>query len=106
MNNLVEVFRSDNTIEAQMKAQLLQQCGLSSTLLGENLASMIGMGGNAVPCRVLVPEEQAMRAFEILQTLETAPEEPLVEPDNCPKCNATWEPGFSVCWNCQAPLTD
>ena len=104
MSNLMEVFRSDNTLEAQMIAQLLEQCGLSPTLRGENLASMIGMGGNAVPCRVLVSEEQAVRAFEILQTLEEKSDGAIISPDNCPICHAIWEPGFTVCWSCQRPL--
>ena len=104
MSTLIEVFRSDNTLESQMKAQLLEQCGLSATLLGENLAAIIGMGGHAVPCRVLVPGEQVTQALAVLQTTEMQRRNILTEPDNCPVCNAIWEPNFTVCWNCQTPL--
>jgi hypothetical protein len=105
MSELIEVFRSENTLEAQMKAHLLEQCGIHPTLIGENLASMIGMGGHAAPCRLLVPEDQAQQALEVLRDFEAKKNvAATVEPSNCPSCDAVWEPGFSLCWNCQAPL--
>jgi len=105
MSELIEVFCSENTLEAQMKVHLLEQCGIHPTLVGENMASMIGMGGHAAPCRVLVPEGQVTQALDILRNFEAVKEVKVsVEPSNCPSCNAEWEPRFSLCWNCQTPL--
>ena len=106
MSNLIEVFRSESTLEAQMKAQVLEQCGLNPALFDENLASVIGMGTHAVPCRVLVPETQSAKAMEILQSLEVETENIIADPTNCPACNAEWEKGFTVCWSCQRPLEE
>ena len=105
MSNTIEVYRSESTIDAQMKAHLLEQFGLHPTLLGENLASGIGMGGHAVPCRVFVPRVELERALTILaDTSQNQQHNSPEEPTNCPACNAEWEPGFTVCWNCQTPL--
>jgi hypothetical protein len=104
MSKLFEVFSSQSTLESQMKAHLLEQCGLQPILVDENLASTIGMGNNAVPCRILISEEQAKQALEILNNYEKNKDTSKIEPNHCPSCNADWEPGFSVCWNCQTSL--
>ena len=102
MNHWVEVFCSDNTQEAQLKARLLEQYGLHPTLTGENLASLVGMGGHGLPCRVLVKSEEVERAQQILITLEE--EQAVVSTEgltHCPSCGADWEPGFVICWRCE-----
>ena len=45
MNHWTEVYRSDSTLQAQLKKRLLEQYGLKPVLLGDNLASLVGMGG-------------------------------------------------------------
>ena len=102
MNHWIEVFRSDNTQEAQLKARLLEQYGLHPTLDGENLASLVGMGGHGLPCRVLVRAEEVAQAQQLLIKLEEDKPQALTdEPTHCPNCNADWEPGFIICWRCE-----
>ena len=102
MTTWIEVFHSDNTLIAQFKARLLEQHGLTPTLRNENLAALVGMGGLGLPCRVLVPSNQADQATKILKrsdgpTLIASVE----EPEFCPHCQAPWEIGFDICWKCE-----
>ena len=54
---------------------------------------------------VFVPENQVKKALQILHTDEQNQDaEPINEPSHCPSCNAEWESGFIVCWNCQTSL--
>lgn len=97
-----EIFHSDNTLVAQLKARLLEQHGITPTLRNENLAALVGMGGLGLPCRVFVPSAQADKATQILQradgpTLVSS----IDEPETCPHCNAPWEVGFDICWKCE-----
>ena len=106
MNHWIEVFRSDSTLEAQLKKRLLEQYDLQPVLSGDNLASLVGMGGLGLPCRVLVKPEDVERAQEILSKID-GPK--LVfsadEPEICPSCGADWEPGFQMCWRCEAEIS-
>ena len=100
---LVEIYRSDSTAQAQLTAEVLKQHGLQPTLTGEGLASLVGMGGFALPCRILIPQSQVDEAREVLSALKAEQDTPTPanEPTNCPACGADWEPGFEACWSCQ-----
>jgi hypothetical protein len=105
MDNWIEVFWSDDTIEAQILAKNLEQHGLSPHLLNPNLAALVGMGGVGLPCRVIVKPEEAERAKEVIRKRNgskviSSEEEPI----NCPECNKEWEPGFRVCWHCETEI--
>ena len=102
MKEWTEVFHSDSTLVAQIKARLLEQYGLTPRLRNENLAALVGMGGLGLPCRVFVPTVQADKASQILRksdgpTLISSTD----EPEFCPHCNAPWEVGFDICWQCE-----
>jgi len=102
---MIEVYSSDSTIEAQLVAQRLSHHGLHPILKNEDLASMVGMGSIAMPCSVCVPVTEASEAKAILKAdLEDSSPAPLDTPTHCPHCNAEWEAGFEVCWNCQKSL--
>ena len=102
MANWIEVFQSDNTLVAQIKAQILEQQGIKTMLRNEHLAALVGMGGLGLPCRIFVHAQQVEKAALILKKsdgpkLVSSTDEPLY----CPKCNAPWEIGFQICWKCE-----
>lgn len=103
---LVEVFRSTLTADAQIKASLLNDQGIRATVVEPNLAASVGAGSLILPARVMVPEDQIELARVALEAIaeiaEAAP--PTEGPTRCPSCGAAWEPGFSVCWQCQYDL--
>ena len=106
MNHWTEVYRSDSTMNAQLKKRMLELHGLHPFLAGENLASIVGMGGLGLPCRILVKPEEVDRAKKILSRID-GPKLAFSadEPEKCPSCHVDWEPGFRVCWNCETELS-
>ena len=102
LQDWIEVFHSDNTLVAQLKARLLEQHGLTPILRNENLAALVGMGGIGLPCRVFVPSIQAEKASKILLRSQGPTLVASIEaPEYCPHCNAPWEVGFALCWKCE-----
>ncbi|MEN0061507.1 MAG: DUF2007 domain-containing protein [Myxococcota bacterium] len=103
MADLVEVFRSSYTAEAQIKASVLKDRGIQVVVTSPDLAASVGAGAHILPVRVLVPDHQAELARQTLAALEevAAAQAPSTGPKTCPNCGATWEPGFAVCWQCQ-----
>ena len=97
------MYRSGQTGLAQIVRSVLQEHGLHPILQGENLASMVGIGGHVAPCRVLVPRSEADDARVVIEMMEAGPTDQAV-PESCPTCEAPWEVGFEECWRCQAPL--
>lgn len=105
MADLVEVFRSESTVEAQLLAQRLRDHGIVIALLGEHQAAQMGMAPFIAPCRVMVREDQlaeAQAAIAVMAAADAAPAAP--GPEACPACHEPWEAGFQECWNCQEPL--
>lgn len=108
MADLVEVYRDPRSEFARLIMIGLQQQGIRATLVGEHLSNLIGAGLAATPARVLVPDHELDDARAVLAVLmaDHAREEPNTEgqPTTCPACDAAWEPGFTVCWQCETPL--
>jgi diguanylate cyclase (GGDEF)-like protein len=100
---LVEVYRSDRTVLAQLVRTALEKNGLHPILVGENLAATVGMGGFLAPCRVLVPNLEEPDARVVIEMMNEA-DDTIEVPETCPTCEAPWEKGFEECWQCQAPL--
>jgi hypothetical protein len=102
--DLSEVFSSANTVRAQLMAARLEQHGLHPTLVGENMAAVVGAGAFVVPCRILVPAREEGLARKTITELEAADASPPTEggPTHCARCGSAWEPGFDACWNCGA----
>ena len=106
MHNWTEIYRSENSLNAHLKKRLLEQHGLQPILLDEHLASIVGMGGVGLPCRVLVKPEEAEEAKRILVRMDGPTLVYSVdEPETCPSCGIDWEPGFQVCWSCEKELS-
>lgn len=105
MANLVEIFRTTQSAEAQLKASFLKDRGFRAVVMSADLAAGIGGGSVAVPTRLMVPEGQRDEAIVALEALDAVAEEAVeTGPEICPACGASWEPGFDVCWQCQHEL--
>lgn len=104
MADLVEVFRSAHTPTAQLVRSALISEGIDAHIVGEHLAGMIGAASRILPARVLVPDHQEAEARTALAVIEARADAPpdASEPTTCPACGADWEPGFDVCWQCEA----
>jgi threonine dehydratase len=68
------VFRGER-IKADLVAAVLQADGLSVEVFGDHA---YGVGVNLTDARVLVPDEQAQTARELIQQAEETPVEPEV----------------------------
>ena len=105
MIDWVEIFRSDSTLESQIISKAVEQYGISTFILNENLAALVGMGGLGLPCRVLVRAQDFVKAKEIINRLEGPRLIFSADiPKHCPACGVETEPGFDTCWKCEAAL--
>ena len=101
--DLVEVLRTPSLSEAKLAESTLRSLGLTPTLLDETTAATIGAGTLAIPRRVMVPEPQRDEALAALEVVRAMSEEERTDdPPACLACGAPWEPGFDVCWQCEA----
>ena len=102
MHEWSEVFQSENTLVVQFKARILQFNGIKTLLRNENLAALVGMGGLGLPCQLFVPTIDLEKAGELLKKSD-GPR--LISssdaPKECPHCQAPWEIGFDICWQCE-----
>ncbi len=125
------VYSSIQPTLAHLVAAALANAGVPARLSGEHRAGMggvIGMHDAAVEVRV--PAASQGDALAVLAPLFGAAEQggelalsddfdrlagvlglspgrgalTRPEPTHCPQCEAEWEPGFEVCWSCEAPL--
>ena len=107
MADLREIYRAANTIDVQLLQQRLKDHGLHTVIQGENLAATLGVGiaSFVVPCRLLVRSDEYDEAIAVIAVLR-ARDRALHDaaPPDCGACGEPWEPGFEVCWNCEAPL--
>jgi len=107
MADLVEVLRTTRAADAQLKASLLKGRGIHVTVVSSGLAASIGAGTGLIPVRLLVPDNEAGEARDLLVALDVvAAHVPDGGPETCPVCRARWEPGFDVCWQCGCDLDD
>ena len=102
MHDWIEIFSSDDTLLAQLKAQHLEQHGIKTLLRNENLAALVGMGGLGLPCRIFVHPHDLQKAKHLLDKIDG----PFLvssddEPEFCSHCNAPWEVGYQICWQCE-----
>lgn len=135
MARLVQLFSSPHLPQAHLAHQLLERAGIPSTLQGINrsgLGGMIPMSDSEVS--VWVRAEDLAEARKLLGVTGPAVEDgrlslaaqegsgelslveggglsapggpAFVHPEACPRCQAPWERGFEVCWNCSEELAD
>ena len=111
------VFKSTNLFEAHLVVSVLANNGIKAHVRGEHLVGLAGaIAVSDAMAQVWVGPGDTTRANEILGfavTRDTLGRLSLVgarqggelsEPDTCPACHETWEPGFEICWSCEAPL--
>lgn len=102
--DLVELERFPSDHEAQLFAMALRGHGVHATVVNDGLASIMGAGYNAIPARVLVPENERADAQVLMVAIRAEMDEPPVdEPSTCQHCGEDWEPGFTECWSCSKP---
>lgn len=110
------VFETIQMVEAHLVCGLLKDRGLFAQVFNADTAGLIGAGQAAVPTTVRVAAEDVDQARAILHAVTPAGEEgglslfdvlskkadgALADPEACPSCGETWEPGFDVCWSCE-----
>jgi len=122
----VVVFRSLVLPEAHLVRSFLEGHGVDAWIAGEHLRSVLGM--IAVPdaeLEVWVHRDDADEARGLLSKIlsqdergrlsiaEPGPGEGLLslldqsprdDPERCVMCDAEWEPGFDMCWQCEHEL--
>lgn len=70
MDELKDVFFSQNVSEAMMVLDILKSAGLDAVLLDAFASGSVGGFGPAIPVRVAVPEPQEKAALELLAALQ------------------------------------
>ncbi len=103
MGRLIEVLRTPDLQRAKLAVAALENLGLHPSLIAESLAEMLGAGSMLAPRRVMVPAAEEAEARAALAVLEgmVSPEGPRADdPERCPACGESWEPGFDACWSC------
>ena len=70
MNELKDVFFSQNVSEAMMVLDILKSSGLDAVLLDAFASGSVGGFGPAIPVRVAVPEPQEKAALELLAAMQ------------------------------------
>ena len=93
------------THEAHLASHKLEAAGIPSRVstLRAGLAGMVPIK-DAVSELWVAPEalDHARRVLHL--EVYDGGQETRVEPESCPQCDATWEPGFEACWSCSTPL--
>lgn len=82
MSNLVEIYRAANGPQTHVVRNFLQSAGIPAVIDGDLLQGGIGdlpAGWSTAP-RVLVAAENAAWAKTLIETAESADDEPLPEP--------------------------
>ncbi len=100
---VTEVFRTYQQAESVLMAAALRQHGLHPTVFGDHMAAMAGIGIYVDPIRIMVPRAEVLEARAVVAIIETVAKEEISDDISaCPACEAQWEPGFDVCWQCDA----
>ena len=91
----LRTFISD--LEAQEVRSRLEASGLRTMLEVDNCGGMRPHLDYTTGVKLLVPEEEADQARELMLTADTAPEG---DPWSCSRCDENIEPVFDACWKC------
>lgn len=70
MDELRDVFFSQNGSEAMMVLDILKSAGLDAVVLDAFASGSVGGFGPAIPVRVAVPEPQEKAALELLASMQ------------------------------------
>lgn len=97
LGDLVEVWRAQGELNAQLTRALLEANGITSMLAGESLRLTHGFTVDGLALvRILVRPDDAERACEIIASSEGV--------SRCPGCGFPVEDSDGTCWSCGAEL--
>jgi predicted amidophosphoribosyltransferase len=92
-DDLVEVWRTQGEVNAQLVRSLLEGSGISSMLSGESLRLTHGLTVDGLALvRVLVRAADARRSCEIIASIEGV--------RRCPHCEFPVSESDAACWSC------
>lgn len=91
--DLVEIWREQGEMNAQLVRSLLEGSGISSMLSGETLRLTHGLTIDGLALvRILIRPEDTVRASEIIATIEGI--------RTCPACGRPVSESDGSCWSC------
>ncbi len=94
-DDLVEVWRTQGEINAQLVRSLLEGSGISSMLTGESLRLTHGLTLDGLALvRVLVRPADVRRACQVIASIEGV--------RSCPRCELPVSEADESCWSCGA----
>ncbi|MEZ6118619.1 MAG: hypothetical protein R3C28_18915 [Pirellulaceae bacterium] len=97
---LVTVARYPNAHIAQLIQSHLVAQGIRAHVSGTNVANMLSHVGSALGgVRLQVAAEDVEQANQVLLSLQ---DDGSVSGWLCGRCQEEVDPGFEICWNCQA----
>jgi predicted amidophosphoribosyltransferase len=98
-DDLVEVWRTQGEINAQLVRSLLEASGISSMLSGETLRLTHGLTLDGLALvRILVRSEDAARASDIIASIEGI--------RKCAGCGRPVSESDGSCWSCGESVED
>jgi|GEM_PF-1664274 len=102
--SLVEVFTAFNDWEAEQAAEILSSNGIRCHKSNTALQNAVGdLPYYAIAPRLLVLERDSIRSRELLERVNRENSGPVTGPVwHCLACGNENDPGFGVCWSCQA----
>ena len=92
---ILRTFTSD--LEAQAARGLLEARGLQALIEVDNCGGMRPHLDYTALAKLLVPEQEAAQAQELMQA---AADSPPTASWNCTGCGENVEAGFDTCWKC------
>lgn len=103
-----EVYSARNAPEAQFIKAALEDAGIEARVVGDHLQNAVGdLPAVAISPQVWVRGEDYARAREIIHQRQTQQHPEVTAAEwTCSACGEPNEPGFEICWNCQAARTD
>ncbi|MCL4193426.1 MAG: DUF2007 domain-containing protein [Thermoguttaceae bacterium] len=101
-----EVYSARNVPEAHFIKASLEDAGIEARVVGDQLQNTV-LPAEAISPQVLVRGEDYARARELIHQWQTQQHPEVTAPEwTCSACGEPNEPGFEICWNCQAARTD
>jgi putative signal transducing protein len=86
-----------NDLEAQAFRSLLEARGLAVLIEVDNCGGMRPHFDYTMGIKLMVPEQDADQARELIQAADQTPQ---LDPWTCGGCGETIDSGFDTCWKC------
>ena len=97
------LYRATDARQAALLVQALDARGIHCVQSGGAASGAFGeLGAEALQVDLHVAEDRLAEAQRIIEEEQARPRDG-VDAWSCPACSETNEPGFDLCWKCQAP---